>query len=170
MEKYLEVLGPLLLHFLPSVILIGYFSNLIGCICISKTIVVLSAVLNLAFALSVLGFLIMHISLVAANTTTIEVTSHCLAQCLYFLNINYIFDVGHIFRNVLSKCPSSWSNKLHIRCRCWCICYFVIRLMRRKQPQNGAMTWVERRILSRWVNSEHPKSCCLSNVTFNTWL
>ncbi|MBA0732749.1 hypothetical protein Gogos_016817 [Gossypium gossypioides] len=32
----------------------------------------LSFVLNLAFALSVLGFLIMHISLVAANTTTIE--------------------------------------------------------------------------------------------------
>lgn len=31
------------------------------------------AVLNLAFALSVLGFLIMHISLVSANTTTIEV-------------------------------------------------------------------------------------------------
>ncbi|KAI4338819.1 hypothetical protein MLD38_023832 [Melastoma candidum] len=29
-------------------------------------------VLNLAFALSILGFLIMHISLVAANTTTIE--------------------------------------------------------------------------------------------------
>ncbi|KAJ0112359.1 hypothetical protein Patl1_00261 [Pistacia atlantica] len=33
----------------------------------------LAFVLNLAFALSVLGFLIMHISLVAANTTTIEV-------------------------------------------------------------------------------------------------
>lgn len=32
----------------------------------------LSFVLNLAFALSVLGFLILHISLVAANTTTIE--------------------------------------------------------------------------------------------------
>ncbi|KVH89178.1 Zinc finger, DHHC-type, palmitoyltransferase [Cynara cardunculus var. scolymus] len=33
----------------------------------------LAFVLNLAFALSVLGFLIMHISLVSANTTTIEV-------------------------------------------------------------------------------------------------
>ena len=33
----------------------------------------LFAVLNLSFALSVLGFLIMHISLVVANTTTIEV-------------------------------------------------------------------------------------------------
>ncbi|CAI0400971.1 unnamed protein product [Linum tenue] len=33
----------------------------------------LAFVLNLAFALSVLGFLIMHISLVATNTTTIEV-------------------------------------------------------------------------------------------------
>lgn len=32
----------------------------------------LSFVLNLAFALSVLGFLIMHMSLVAGNTTTIE--------------------------------------------------------------------------------------------------
>ncbi|AES87286.2 DHHC-type zinc finger protein [Medicago truncatula] len=32
----------------------------------------LAFVLNLAFALSVMGFLIMHISLVAANTTTIE--------------------------------------------------------------------------------------------------
>ncbi|KAM7276251.1 hypothetical protein ACFE04_018117 [Oxalis oulophora] len=32
----------------------------------------LAFVLNLAFALSVLGFLIMHLSLVAANTTTIE--------------------------------------------------------------------------------------------------
>jgi hypothetical protein len=35
--------------------------------------VLLSTVLNLAFALSVLGFLIMHMSLVAGNTTTIEV-------------------------------------------------------------------------------------------------
>ncbi len=35
--------------------------------------VFLGTVLNLAFALSVLGFLIMHISLVAGNTTTIEV-------------------------------------------------------------------------------------------------
>ncbi|KAK4802588.1 hypothetical protein SAY86_000791 [Trapa natans] len=35
----------------------------------------LAFVLNLAFALSVLGFLIMHISLVSANTTTIEVIS-----------------------------------------------------------------------------------------------
>ncbi|MBA0753049.1 hypothetical protein Gogos_021324 [Gossypium gossypioides] len=33
----------------------------------------LSFVLNLAFALSVFGFLIMHVSLVSANTTTIEV-------------------------------------------------------------------------------------------------
>jgi hypothetical protein len=33
----------------------------------------LGTVLNLAFALSVLGFLIMHMSLVAGNTTTIEV-------------------------------------------------------------------------------------------------
>ncbi|KAI7748606.1 hypothetical protein M8C21_012406, partial [Ambrosia artemisiifolia] len=32
----------------------------------------LAFVLNLAFALSVFGFLIMHISLVSANTTTIE--------------------------------------------------------------------------------------------------
>ncbi|KAJ8573307.1 hypothetical protein K7X08_009818 [Anisodus acutangulus] len=32
----------------------------------------LAFVFNLAFALSVLGFLIMHISLVAGNTTTIE--------------------------------------------------------------------------------------------------
>ncbi|XP_010413515.1 PREDICTED: probable protein S-acyltransferase 14 [Camelina sativa] len=32
----------------------------------------LAFVLNLAFALSVMGFLIMHISLVAGNTTTIE--------------------------------------------------------------------------------------------------
>ncbi|EHA8586944.1 putative protein S-acyltransferase 14 [Cocos nucifera] len=32
----------------------------------------LTFVLNLAFALSVVGFLIMHISLVAGNTTTIE--------------------------------------------------------------------------------------------------
>ncbi|KAI9117034.1 hypothetical protein K1719_012033 [Acacia pycnantha] len=32
----------------------------------------LAFVLNLAFALSVFGFLVMHISLVAANTTTIE--------------------------------------------------------------------------------------------------
>jgi palmitoyltransferase len=36
--------------------------------------VLLSTVLNLAFALSVLGFLIMHMSLVAGNTTTIEVS------------------------------------------------------------------------------------------------
>ncbi|KAF1002341.1 hypothetical protein AG4045_021520 [Apium graveolens] len=35
----------------------------------------LAFVLNLAFALSVFGFLIMHISLVAGNTTTIEQTT-----------------------------------------------------------------------------------------------
>ncbi|KAJ0104517.1 hypothetical protein Patl1_18575 [Pistacia atlantica] len=34
--------------------------------------VLITFVLNLAFALSLLGFLIMHISLVAGNTTTIE--------------------------------------------------------------------------------------------------
>lgn len=34
---------------------------------------ILLSVLNLAFALSVLGFMIMHLSLVASNTTTIEV-------------------------------------------------------------------------------------------------
>nr|GMC84780.1 probable protein S-acyltransferase 14 [Ipomoea batatas] len=39
----------------------------------------LAFVLNLAFALSVLGFLIMHISLVSRNTTTIEVSSSYLA-------------------------------------------------------------------------------------------
>lgn len=38
-----------------------------------KCFIIITAVLNLAFALSVMGFLIMHISLVAANTTTIEV-------------------------------------------------------------------------------------------------
>lgn len=36
-------------------------------------IILLLSVLNLAFALSVFGFLIMHISLVSGNTTTIEV-------------------------------------------------------------------------------------------------
>ena len=41
----------------------------------------LFTVLNLAFALSVLGFLIMHISLVCANTTTIEV----------FLSLNFVY-------------------------------------------------------------------------------
>jgi hypothetical protein len=44
--------------------------------------VLLSTVLNLAFALSVLGFLIMHMSLVAGNTTTIEVP---FFYCLSFL-------------------------------------------------------------------------------------
>ncbi|KAE8669726.1 putative protein S-acyltransferase 14 [Hibiscus syriacus] len=42
------------------------------CWCIKLQIFPSFLVLNLAFALSVLGFLIMHISLVAANTTTIE--------------------------------------------------------------------------------------------------
>ncbi|XP_030932594.1 probable protein S-acyltransferase 14 isoform X2 [Quercus lobata] len=60
----------------------------------------LAFVLNLAFALSVLGFLIMHVSLVSANTTTIEV---------------------------------------------------LIRHMRRKPLQNGAMTLVERGILNRFL-------------------
>jgi hypothetical protein len=41
--------------------------------CMTEHFVFLGTVLNLAFALSVLGFLIMHISLVAGNTTTIEV-------------------------------------------------------------------------------------------------
>ncbi|KAI3416806.1 uncharacterized protein J3R85_015072 [Psidium guajava] len=44
----------------------------------------LSFVLNLAFALSVLGFLILHISLVAANTTTIEVLPSLLNLRLLF--------------------------------------------------------------------------------------
>jgi hypothetical protein len=42
----------------------------------------LSTVLNLAFALSVLGFLIMHMSLVAGNTTTIEVPFFSWSSCL----------------------------------------------------------------------------------------
>lgn len=41
-------------------------------------------VLNFAFTLSVLGFLIMHISLVAGNTTTIEV-SLSLCACIHFI-------------------------------------------------------------------------------------
>jgi hypothetical protein len=46
----------------------------------------LSTVLNLAFALSVLGFLIMHMSLVAGNTTTIEVSFFsCLFYFWFFL-------------------------------------------------------------------------------------
>ncbi|KAI5647368.1 hypothetical protein M9H77_33373 [Catharanthus roseus] len=43
----------------------------------------LAFVLNLAFALSVLGFLIMHISLVAGNTTTIEVLYSSCVCSLY---------------------------------------------------------------------------------------
>jgi hypothetical protein len=39
-------------------------------------------VLNLAFALSLLGFLIMHMSLVAGNTTTIEVPFFSWSSCL----------------------------------------------------------------------------------------
>jgi hypothetical protein len=47
---------------------------------------ILSTVLNLAFALSVLGFLIMHMSLVAGNTTTIEVSFFsCLSYFWLFL-------------------------------------------------------------------------------------
>lgn len=47
-------------------------------------IILLHPVLNLAFALSVFGFLIMHISLVAGNTTTIEVY---VASMLYFVKL-----------------------------------------------------------------------------------
>jgi palmitoyltransferase len=43
------------------------------CCYITEQVWLLSTVLNLAFALSLLGFLIMHMSLVAGNTTTIEV-------------------------------------------------------------------------------------------------
>jgi hypothetical protein len=42
----------------------------------------LGLVLNLAFALSLLGFLIMHMSLVAGNTTTIEVPFFSWSSCL----------------------------------------------------------------------------------------
>lgn len=49
---------------------------------VTDDLVALFAVLNLAFALSVLGFLIMHISLVAANTTTIEVFSFFCSFCI----------------------------------------------------------------------------------------
>lgn len=65
---------------------------------ISLTLFHQIAVLNLAFALSVMGFLIMHISLVAGNTTTIEVipifflvtrilkvSVHLMAKSLSFL-------------------------------------------------------------------------------------
>ncbi|XP_052210959.1 probable protein S-acyltransferase 14 [Diospyros lotus] len=45
----------------------------------------LAFVLNLAFALSILGFLIMHISLVAANTTTIEAYETITPKWLYDL-------------------------------------------------------------------------------------
>ena len=39
-------------------------------------LVILFIVLNMAFAVSVLGFLIMHVSLVFGNTTTIEARIH----------------------------------------------------------------------------------------------
>jgi hypothetical protein len=51
-----------------------YFFLLYNFIKYQLTTVVLLAVLNLAFSLSVLGFMVMHISLVSANTTTIEVS------------------------------------------------------------------------------------------------
>jgi hypothetical protein len=48
----------------------------------------LGTVLNLAFALSVLGFLIMHMSLVAGNTTTIEAYEKKAST-------RWRFDLGH---------------------------------------------------------------------------
>lgn len=55
----------------PNLIMVNQFSRFH--LAIHSQHFIITAVLNLAFALSVMGFLIMHISLVAANTTTIEV-------------------------------------------------------------------------------------------------
>ena len=93
-------------------------------------------VLNLAFALSVMGFLIMHISLVAGNTTTIEVTSFS-----FFSRNESVHPLSYQF---------SW-------------CWVVSRHMRRKRVGNGGMTLVERKTLNRlfklkdlsWYSSEY---------------
>lgn len=68
--ELLELLQPLFLHL---VWVTSPFLSFPEFCIYSAVIYVVFAVLNLAFALSVMGFLIMHISLVAANTTTIEV-------------------------------------------------------------------------------------------------
>lgn len=55
------------------------------------------SVLNLSFALSIMGFLVMHISLVVANTTTIEVMPFVLYIYLCFAYISKGFElVSHI--------------------------------------------------------------------------
>lgn len=86
---------------------------------------VVVAVLNLAFALSVMGFLIMHISLVAANTTTIEVnyvlqfrlavvcSAVCRFLCFFFL-LWFICTV-RLFDVTPSWWPVKVANKVHSR-------------------------------------------------------
>lgn len=60
--------------------------------------------LDLAFALSVMGFLIMHISLVASNTTTIEVISMCLVSIfLTSLSFPSIFVSRHMKRKLVQN-------------------------------------------------------------------
>ncbi|RVX01037.1 putative protein S-acyltransferase 14 [Vitis vinifera] len=62
----------------------------------------LAFVLNLAFALSVMGFLIMHISMVAANTTTIEAyEKKTTLKWRYDLGRKKNFEQASIFCNIL---------------------------------------------------------------------
>lgn len=66
-------------------VLVSAFS-LLPC---SLQIVYLDAVLNLAFALSLLCFIIMHASLVSSNTTSVEVTNTLFTCCfLDFDSVN----------------------------------------------------------------------------------
>ena len=54
------------------------------------------AVLNLAFAISVMGIAIMHVSLVASNTSTIEVTLFTSGQICFSHYVSYASEVVYV--------------------------------------------------------------------------
>ncbi|KAI9128677.1 hypothetical protein K1719_000160 [Acacia pycnantha] len=85
-ERFAKLLHPKLQAFSPFPEIPGTPSTL--------ATTFLAFVLNLAFALSVFGFLVMHVSLVAANTTTIEFeislsreAKHVVASGVYKLGL-----------------------------------------------------------------------------------
>jgi hypothetical protein len=70
-----------------------YMMMLIICIlAVTRGLFVFGVVLNVAFALSLLGFLIMHASLVSSNTTTIEVSDLVsVLSTLSFLECKFLY-------------------------------------------------------------------------------
>lgn len=84
--------------------------HLIGCRYILTNCYSKFSVLNIAFTLSILGFLIMHITLVGANTSTIEVIIY-VSLCCQVISKRLVFTC-FIFQAYEKKTSPKWCYDL----------------------------------------------------------